>query len=67
MSGNFERPLDLLNNSKGKDISVEMKGKDKPLEGKLIAFDIHINLIMEVNGKPKFVRGDIVETISPKK
>ena len=69
MVNGIERPLDLLNDLKtGKSLAVvEIKGKKEPLEGKLLAFDIHINLILEIGGKLKFVRGDIVETIAPKK
>jgi small nuclear ribonucleoprotein (snRNP)-like protein len=67
MVNGVERPLDLLNDLKGKSALVEVKGRNEPIEGTLIAFDIHINLVLEVNGKPQFVRGDIVETVSPKK
>ncbi len=67
MVNGIERPLDLLNSLKGKLALIEVKGREKPLEGKLLAFDIHINLIVEIDGKEKFIRGDIIETVSPKK
>lgn len=64
---NVERPLDLLNYCKDKKCLVKLKNVDKPIEVKLLAFDIHINLAVE---KPKkefvFIRGDVVETITPK-
>lgn len=63
----IERPLDLLNNLKGKDVIITLKDADTII-GTLLAFDIHINLV--IDGKdddPKikkrrnlFVRGDMV-------
>ncbi len=75
MVNNIERPLDLLNNSKQKDILVQLKG-DKQLVGTLLAFDIHINVVLDnakemVNGETKrnigltFLRGDTIVFISP--
>ena len=75
MSNGIERPLDLLNNSKGENVLVNLKG-DKQLVGKLVAFDIHINLVLEnakliVNKETKtnlgltFLRGDTIIFISP--
>jgi small nuclear ribonucleoprotein len=75
MGNNIERPLDLLNNSKGKEILVQLKG-DKQLVGTLLAFDIHINVVLDnakeiSNGETKrnmgltFLRGDTIVFISP--
>jgi len=75
MVNGIERPLDLLNNSKGKDIIVQLKG-EKQLVGTLLAFDIHINVVLEntremENNEVKknigltFVRGDTILFISP--
>ena len=75
MANKIERPLDLLNNAKGKDILVQLKG-DKQLVGTLLAFDIHINLVMDnarevQNSEVKrsigltFLRGDTIVFISP--
>lgn len=62
-----ERPLDLLNSLKGKQVVVERKSAGSTvIEGKLVAFDIHINLVIEGNDGIKFIRGDVIETISPK-
>ena len=41
-----ERPLDMLNASRGKTVIVELKNH-KQLIGKLKAFDIHINLVLD--------------------
>lgn len=65
MQAQIERPLDLLNGLKGKEVLVKCRAyKDYEVEGVLHAFDIHINLVLEVNeGKKKilrFVRGDNV-------
>ena len=75
MANGIERPLDLLNNSKGQEVLVRLKG-DKQFTGTLLAFDIHINLVMEnakemVDGEVKtnlgltFLRGDTIIFISP--
>lgn len=77
MVNGIERPLDLLNNSKGKEVLVQLKG-DKQFVGTLIAFDIHINLVLDnvkelENNEIKrnlglnFLRGDTVIFISPTK
>ena len=75
MVNGIERPLDLLNNSKGKEILVQLKN-DRQLVGTLLAFDIHINIVMDntkelVNSEVKrqigltFLRGDTIIFISP--
>lgn len=60
-----ERPLDFLNSLKGKEVSVRCRAyKEYDIEGILHAFDIHINLVLEVKeGKKstfRFLRGDNV-------
>lgn len=75
MANRIERPLDLLNQSKGKEVLVHLKG-DKQFVGTLMAFDIHINLVLDNikemdNGEIKrnlgltFLRGDTIIFISP--
>jgi len=75
MAHGIERPLDMLNQSKGKEILLQLKN-DKQVVGTLVAFDIHINLVLEnakefVNNEMKksmgltFVRGDTIIYISP--
>lgn len=75
MANGIERPLDLLNQSKGKEILVTLKN-EKQLVGTLIAFDIHINIVLDntkelEKGEIKrniglaFVRGDTIIYISP--
>jgi small nuclear ribonucleoprotein len=71
----IERPLDLLNQSKGKEIIVQLKS-GKQIVGTLVAFDIHINIVMD-NAKEMennqmtrsyglaFLRGDTIVFISP--
>ena len=75
MVNGIERPLDLLNTSKGKEVLVHLKG-DKQFVGTLLAFDIHINLVLD-NVKEMqdnevkrslgltFLRGDTIIYISP--
>jgi len=75
MTTGIDRPLDLLNNSKGQEVLVQLKG-DKQFVGTLIAFDIHINLVLDntkemQNGEIKknlgltFLRGDTIIFVSP--
>lgn len=75
MANGIERPLDMLNHSRGKEILLQLKN-DRQIVGKLVAFDIHINLVLDnakelVNGEVKkslglaFVRGDTIIYISP--
>ncbi|MEM0230713.1 MAG: LSM domain-containing protein [Candidatus Woesearchaeota archaeon] len=69
------RPLDALNKARNKRVIVELKN-GKQYVGKLLAFDIHINTVLEeaeerVNGEITkkmgviFLRGDTITTISP--
>ena len=75
MMNGIERPLDLLNKSKGKEILVHLKN-DRQMVGKLLAFDIHINIVLDntkelEKGEVKrnigltFIRGDTIVYISP--
>ena len=75
MVNGIDRPLDLLNNSKGQEVLVQLKG-DKQFVGTLVAFDIHINLVLdntkEMNeGEIRknlgltFLRGDTIIFVSP--
>ena len=75
MVNGIERPLDLLNESKGKEVIVQLKS-DKQFSGILKAFDIHINIVLDAakemqNGEVKknlgavFLRGDTIIFISP--
>ncbi len=70
-----DRPLDALNASRGKRVIVELKN-GKQFIGKLKAFDIHINTVLEnaeerENNEIKrkvgtvFLRGDTIVLISP--
>lgn len=75
MANGLERPFDLLNQSKGKEVIIQLKG-EKQLVGTLVAFDTHINVVLEntkevENGQTKknvglaFLRGDTIIYISP--
>ena len=75
MTNGIERPLDLLNDSKGKEVLVHLKG-DKQFVGTLLAFDIHINLVLDNTKEMQdseikrnigltFLRGDTIIFISP--
>ena len=75
MANGIERPLDLLNASKGKEVLIQLKG-EKQYVGTLLAFDIHINIVLdnakemeEGNVKKSigltFLRGDTIIFISP--
>jgi len=69
------RPLDALNLARNKRVIVELKN-NKIYTGKLKAFDIHVNVVLEdaeeiANGEVKrklgvvFIRGDTITVISP--
>ena len=71
------RPLDALNNARGKRVIVELKN-GKGFVGILKSFDIHINTVLDdaeerVDGEIKrklgtvFLRGDTIIFISPEK
>lgn len=72
----MERPLDALNQAKGKRVIVDLKNKKQAI-GTLTAFDIHLNLVLddveERNEEGKmarklgrvFIRGDMILFISP--
>ncbi len=75
MVNGIERPLDLLNQSKGKEVLIQLKS-DKQFVGTLMAFDIHINIVLDnakemQEGEVKknigltFLRGDTIIFISP--
>ena len=75
MVNGIERPLDLLNSSKGKEILVHLKN-ERQLVGTLLAFDIHVNIVLDnakemESGEVKrnigltFLRGDTIIFISP--
>ena len=69
-----DRPLDALNHSRGKRVIVELKN-GKQFTGKLKAFDIHINTVLDEaeeheNSQLKrkigtvFIRGDTIVLIA---
>jgi small nuclear ribonucleoprotein (snRNP)-like protein len=69
------RPLDTLNEARDKTVLVELKNGAQFM-GKLKAFDIHINTVLEdakemKDGKAKrnlgkiFIRGDTIILVSP--
>jgi small nuclear ribonucleoprotein len=75
MVNGIERPLDVLNNSKGKEVLVQLKN-NRQMVGTLLAFDIHINIVLDnakeiVEGDNRrsvgltFLRGDTIIFISP--
>jgi len=75
MVNGIERPLDLLNQSKGKEVLIQLKGNQQ-FVGTLLAFDMHINVALDnakevQDGEVKknigltFLRGDTIIYISP--
>ena len=69
----INRPLDFLNDNRGKSVLVKLRD-GREIVGLLLAFDIHINLVLdsakEIIGGEKhiiglsFIRGDAVIYIS---
>ena len=75
MANGIERPLDMLNSARNKEVLLQLKN-EKQIVGTLKAFDIHINVVLDnarelENGEIKkstgltFVRGDTIIFISP--
>ncbi|MEK6844585.1 MAG: LSM domain-containing protein [Nanoarchaeota archaeon] len=75
MVKSIERPLDLLNHAKGKEVLVQLKGNQQ-FVGTLMAFDMHINVVLDnakevIDGSVRknigltFLRGDTIIYISP--
>ncbi|MEK6914613.1 MAG: LSM domain-containing protein [Nanoarchaeota archaeon] len=75
MVNGIERPLDVLNNAKGKDVLIQLKN-NRQMVGTLLAFDIHINVVIDnakelIEGDERrnvgltFLRGDTIIFISP--
>ncbi|MFH1133938.1 MAG: LSM domain-containing protein [Nanoarchaeota archaeon] len=58
------RPLDTLNALRGKMISADLRGGET-VTGKLLSFDLTINLGLEVKGVVQFVKGESVIAIYP--
>jgi len=69
------RPLDTLSAARNKTVMVDLKNNSRYV-GKLRAFDIHINIVLEdaeefVNGELRrklgtvFIRGDTIILITP--
>lgn len=71
----YQRPLDILNASKGQQVMVLCKGEKYFYTGILVAFDININLVLKdatFNQQSRsrklgevFVRGDNIVFVSP--
>lgn len=60
----IERPLDYLNSLKGQRILIKLRGTEVKIIGKLLAFDIHINLVLEKErGIIEFIKGDNILSI----
>lgn len=72
----IERPLDGLNEAKGKRVLVDLKNK-KQVIGTLVAFDVHPNVVLDnaeergEDGKMTrklgkvFIRGDMIILVAP--
>jgi len=66
------RPLDIINQSKGKAVIVEMKN-GKSYKGKLVAWDAHPNIVLEdvteIDTNKHydwiFLRGDNISCVKP--
>jgi small nuclear ribonucleoprotein (snRNP)-like protein len=61
----IDRPLDLLNALKGKQVVVYMK--DGKIErGELVCFDIHINIVLETDKVNYFYKGENIIKVGNK-
>ncbi len=55
-------PIDFLESRKQKEVSIVLKNR-RELKGKLVAYDLNINLYIEVKGRTQFVHGHTVNYI----
>ena len=72
----MERPIDVLNNAKGKRVLIKLK-KGGEISGILQAMDLHLNMWLENAGRVTdadkiklgtiLVRGDNILYVSPEK
>ncbi len=72
----MERPIDVLNNAKGKRVLIKLK-KGMEISGVLQAMDLHLNMWLEnaelISDEQKtklgtiLVRGDNILYVSPEK
>jgi small nuclear ribonucleoprotein len=58
------RPLDVLEETVGSQVTVELKGGDS-YEGQLAGYDQHMNLVVETGEDTTVIRGDNVVSIRP--
>ena len=66
------RPLDILNNAKGKEVEITLKNQEIYI-GKVKAFDVHLNIVLfdsfQIKEDEKkevgamLIRGDAIVTI----
>ncbi len=61
----FERPFDMLNACRGKEVIIFLKDK-RSEEGILESFDATINIVVSKKDEPLFIKGDNVLSIKPK-
>ena len=59
---NAKKPYDFLNERRGKQIKITLKD-GSVIEGVLKSYDLHVNLLIEKDGKEVFVRGDSIMTV----
>ncbi len=61
------RPLDLLDSLKGTLVEIKVKDSKDLIKAQLIAFDIHINLVIMRDGQKEFIRGESVFSVREKR
>jgi small nuclear ribonucleoprotein len=59
-----DRPLDVLEETLGSDVSVTLKGGEM-YDGILAGYDQHMNLVLEEGDNVTIIRGDNVVSIQP--
>ncbi|MFC5973006.1 LSM domain-containing protein [Halomarina salina] len=58
------RPLDVLEESLGEEVTVNLKGGEV-YSGSLTGYDQHMNLVVEDEDNVTIIRGDNVVSITP--
>ncbi len=64
MDENGSRPLDVLEESVGEEVTAHLKGGEE-YTGTLTGYDQHMNLVVEADEDITIIRGDNVVSIQP--
>ncbi len=62
MEEKYPTPIETLHKLKGSEVVVELRNKEK-VSGKLVAFDLYINITLDTDKGTRFLQGTSVNII----